>query len=61
MLFFVASLSLIALGFGAWFAVKANTSPKHADIVESAAGILIVGSLALIGAGLQITLHASLN
>jgi hypothetical protein len=61
MLFFVGTLGLIALGFGAWFAVIATTSSKHADTIEAAAGSLIVSGLSLIGVGLQISLHAFEN
>jgi hypothetical protein len=50
----IALCSLVSLVLGATIAVGAERYPGHAAAMETVAGVLLVGGLGLIGAGLPV-------
>ncbi len=56
----VGPLGVVTLFFGALFAIAANAYPEHARLIETFAGVLLLGGFALIGIDLQMALHATL-
>jgi hypothetical protein len=46
---------------GSAFAVKTNMSPKHAETIESVAGLLLLGGFSLIGVALQMAWPVVIN
>jgi hypothetical protein len=52
----IAILSLASLVLGATTAVAAERHPAHVAALETVAGVLLIGGLGLIGAGLPILL-----
>jgi hypothetical protein len=49
----IAVLSAISMVLGAAVAYMANGYPRHREIIETAAGILLIGGFALLGYGLE--------
>lgn len=52
----LAICSLVSLALGATTAVVAERYPDHVDRLETVAGLLLIGGLGLIGAGLPVLL-----
>lgn len=50
----IVIISLISVIFGGMAATQADRYPAYAELIETAAGILLIGGLGLIGAGLPI-------
>jgi hypothetical protein len=50
----IAICTLVSLVLGATTAVISERYPDHLEALETAAGVLLVGGLGLIGAGLPI-------
>ncbi|HXD46742.1 MAG TPA: hypothetical protein VN655_16565 [Pseudolabrys sp.] len=50
----IAICSLVSLVLGATTAVVAERYPAHVEALETAAGVLLIGGLGLIGAGLPV-------
>ena len=50
----IAVISLISLALGGVAAVQAERYPTYAQMIETAAGVLLIGGLGLIGTGLPI-------
>ena len=50
----IAICSLVSLVLGATTAAISERYPDHLEVLETAAGVLLVGGLGLIGAGLPI-------
>lgn len=50
----IAICSLVSLVLGATVAVAAERHPAHVEALETAAGVLLIGGLGLIGAGLPV-------
>jgi hypothetical protein len=48
----IAVFSAISMVLGAVIAYMANSYPQHREIIETAAGILLIGGFALLGYGL---------
>jgi hypothetical protein len=49
----IAVFSTISMVLGAAIAHMANRHPQHREIIETVAGILLVGGFALLGYGLE--------
>jgi len=49
-------MSVIGVGFGAAVAYAADRVPLHREALETAAGLLLIGGLALLGTALPIIL-----
>jgi putative Mn2+ efflux pump MntP len=49
----IALLSTISMVLGAAIAYLANCYPAHREIIETVAGILLIGGFALLGYGLE--------
>jgi hypothetical protein len=52
----IAICSLASLVLGTATAVAAERYPGHVEALETAAGVLLIGGLGLIGAGLPVVL-----
>lgn len=52
----IAIVSLVSLALGGTVAATAERYPGHVKALETVAGVLLVGGLGLIGAGLPILL-----
>lgn len=52
----IAICSLASLILGATFAVAAERYPGHVAAMETTGGVLLIGGLSLIGAGLPVFL-----
>lgn len=50
----IAICSLLSLVLGGTTAVVAERYPAHVEALETAAGVLLIGGLGLIGAGLPV-------
>lgn len=50
----IAAISLISVVLGGVAAVRAERYPAHAQLIETAAGVLLIGGLGLIGAALPV-------
>lgn len=50
----IAICSLVSLVLGATIAVAAERYPGHVAAMETVAGVLLIGGLGLIGAGLPV-------
>ena len=48
----IAAVSLISVVLGAAIAYIADRFPAHVETLETGAGVLLVGGLALLGSGL---------
>ena len=49
----IAVFSTITMVLGAAVAYTANTYPAHREIIETVAGILLIGGFAMLGYGLE--------
>jgi hypothetical protein len=49
-------LSLTSLAFGAAIASMADRFPTHTELLETSAGALLIGGLALLGSALPVIL-----
>jgi hypothetical protein len=52
----VAAVSVISVMLGAGVAYFANRFPAHIEALETSAGVLLIGGLALMGTGLPVLL-----
>jgi len=50
----IAAISLISVVLGGVAAVQAERYPAYVELIETVAGVLLIGGLGLIGAGLPI-------
>jgi hypothetical protein len=50
----IAAISLISVVLGGVAAVRAERYPAYVRVIETAAGVLLIGGLGLIGAALPI-------
>jgi hypothetical protein len=49
----IAVFSTVSLVLGAAIAYTANSYPQHREIIETVAGILLIGGFAMLGYGLE--------
>jgi putative Mn2+ efflux pump MntP len=49
----IALFSTISMVLGAAIAYMANSYPEHREIIETVAGILLIGGFAMLGYGLE--------
>ena len=61
MLLLVGILAVLMLCLSVAFARKASAFSQHTEAIETAAGILLIGGIALIGVALQTAMPAILN
>jgi hypothetical protein len=52
----IATTSVISFVLGATVACLANRYPAHREAIETAAGVLLIGGLGLLGYGLKAVL-----
>jgi len=52
----VAAASLISVVLGATVAYISDRYPAHIEVLETSAGVLLIGGLALLGSGLPVML-----
>jgi len=52
----VAAVSVISVMLGATVAYVADRFPAHVEMLETSAGVLLIGGLALLGSGLPVIL-----
>jgi hypothetical protein len=52
----VAAISVISVVLGAGVAYFADRYPAHVEALETGAGVLLIGGLALLGSGLPVVL-----
>jgi len=49
----IAVFSTISMVLGAAIAYMANSYPQHREVIETVAGILLIGGFAMLGYGLE--------
>jgi hypothetical protein len=49
----IAAFSTISVVLGGAIAYMANSYPQHREIIETVAGILLIGGFAMLGYGLE--------
>jgi len=52
----IAAISVVSLALGAGIAYVAERYPAHVEALETGAGALLIGGLALLGSGLPTVL-----
>ena len=52
----LAAISVISVVLGASVAYYAQRFPAHVELLETSAGVLLIGGLAIIGSGLPLVL-----